>query len=302
MTESRYNKFSDYLKKRYGTRVHRVSVNAGFSCPNIDGTISEDGCIFCNNKAFAKNDASAPIEEQIKTGIASARKKYGAKKFILYFQSFSNTYGPLSELKEKYDHVLAHQEFVCLCIGTRPDCIDDKRISLLGSYRDKLDVWLELGLQSANDRTLAAINRGHDFNAFVRAVELSAKNEIEVFAHVIISLPGEDESDIINTAKALSALPVIGVKIHPLHVVKGTNLEEMLIHEKFSPITEEEYVDFLIKFIEHLRKDIVVVRVTADVIGDILIAPEWIKNKSGLLKKLDYEMEKRNTFQGILAD
>lgn len=302
MTESRYNKFSEYLKKRYGTRVQRVSVNAGFSCPNIDGTVSEDGCIFCNNKAFAKNDASVPIEEQIKTGIASARKRYGAEKFILYFQSFSNTYGPLAELKEKYDHVLAHQEFVSLCVGTRPDCIDEERISLLGSYKNKLDVWLELGLQSANDRTLMAINRGHDFNAFARAVELSVEKKIEVFAHVIIGLPGENENDIINTAKALSALPVTGVKIHPLHVVKGTSLEEMHRRREFSPMTEEEYINLLIKFIEHLRKDMVIVRATADVIGDILIAPEWIKNKSGLLQKLDYEMEKRNTFQGIRAD
>jgi radical SAM protein (TIGR01212 family) len=299
---SRYNRFSDFLRSRYGARIRRVSVNAGFSCPNLDGTISKDGCIFCSNKAFSKNNSAVPIEEQIRTGIVSARKKYGAEKFILYFQSFSNTYGTPAQLKEKYDFVLNHPEFVCLCIGTRPDCIDEERVSLLSSYQGKSDVWVELGLQSVHNKTLEAINRGHDFAAFVRAAELLAARKIEVFAHVIIGLPGEGEREIIDTATALSTLPVTGVKIHPLHIVKETKLEEMYKTNKYSPMTRTDYIDLLIKFLEHLRKDIVIVRVTADVLGDMLIAPEWINDKSGLLKTLDDEMEKRNTFQGVKAE
>jgi hypothetical protein len=299
---SRYNRFSDFLRSRYGARVHRVSVNAGFSCPNLDGTISTKGCIFCSNRAFGKNDSSIPIDEQIQAGIASARKKYGAEKFILYFQSFSNTYGTPARLKEKYDLALDYPEFVCLCVGTRPDCIDEERISLLSSYQEKLDVWVELGLQSANDKTLEVINRGHNFAAFVRSAKLLAARKIEVFAHVIIGLPGEGEQEIIDTAKALSALPVTGVKIHPMHIVKGTRLEEMYNINEYSPMTRTDYIDLLIKFLEHLRKDIVIVRATADVLGDMLAAPEWIKDKSGLLKALDDEMGKRNTFQGAKAE
>jgi len=296
---SRYNRFSDFLRSRYGARVHRVSVNAGFSCPNLDGTISTDGCIFCSNRAFGKNDSSVPIEEQIQAGIASARKKYSAEKFILYFQSFSNTYGTPVQLKEKYGLALDYPEFVCLCVGTRPDCIDEERISILSSYQGKLDVWVELGLQSANDKTLETINRGHTFAAFVRSAKLLAARKIEVFAHVMIGLPGEGEREIIDTAKALSAQPITGVKIHPLHIVTGTRLEEMYNINEYSPMTRTDYIDLLIKFLEHLRKDIVIVRVTADVLGDMLAAPEWIKNKSGLLKALDDEMEKRNSFQGV---
>jgi len=299
---SRYNRFSDFLRSRYGARVHRVSVNAGFSCPNLDGTISTDGCIFCSNRAFSKNDFSIPIEEQIRAGIASAQKKYRAEKFILYFQSFSNTYGTPAQLKEKYDLALNHPEFVCLCVGTRPDCIDEERISILSSYQGKLDVWVELGLQSANDKTLEAINRGHTFAAFVRSAKLLAARKIEVFAHVIIGLPDEGEREIIDTAKALSALPITGVKIHPLHIVKGTRLEEMYTINEYSPMTRTNYIELLIKFLEHLRKDIVIVRATADVLGDMLAAPEWIKDKSGLLKALDDEMERRNTFQGAKAE
>ena len=299
---SRYNRFSDFLRSRYGARVHRVSVNSGFSCPNLDGTISTKGCIFCNNRAFGKNDSSVPIEEQIQAGIASARKKYHTEKFILYFQSFSNTYGTPAQLKENYDLVLNRPEFVCLCVGTRPDCIDEERVSLLSSYQGKLDVWVELGLQSANDKTLATINRGHTFAAFVRSAKLLAARKIEVFAHVIIGLPGEGEREIIDTAKALSALPITGVKIHPMHIVKGTRLEEIYDCNEYSPMTRTDYIDLLIKFLEHLRKDIVIVRMTADVLDNMLAAPEWIKDKSGLLKALDDEMEKRNTFQGVKAE
>jgi radical SAM protein (TIGR01212 family) len=299
---SRYNRFSDFLKSRYGVRVHRVSVNAGFFCPNLDGTISRDGCIFCSNIAFSKNNSAVPIEEQIRTGIAAARNKYGAEKFILYFQSFSNTYGTPDQLKEKYDLVLNYPEFVCLCVGTRPDCIDEERVSLLSSYRGKLDVWVELGLQSVHNKTLEAINRGHNFAAFVCAAELLAARKIEVFAHVIIGLPGESEREIIDTARALSALPVAGVKIHPLHIVKGTKLEEMSKTNEYSPMTRTDYIDLLIKFLEHLRKDIVIVRATADVLGDMLVAPAWIKDKSGLLRALDDEMEKINTFQGAKTE
>jgi radical SAM protein (TIGR01212 family) len=296
---SRYYRFSDFLKSRYGGRVQRVSVDAGFSCPNLDGFLSTDGCIYCNNKSFGKNDFSIPIEEQIRSGIAAARKRHSTEKFILYFQSFSNTYGKTEELKEIYDTVLNYPEFVCLCVGTRPDCIDEERTKLLVSYKDKLDVWVELGLQSANDTTLKAINRGHDFNCFNKAVKILNNNKIEVFAHIILGLPGEGINEMKQTAAALSDLPVSGVKIHPLHIVKGTTLETLFNKGGYQPMTIENYIDYLILFLEHLRKDIVIVRATADVLGNLLIAPEWIKDKNRMLRMLDDEMEKRNSFQGM---
>lgn len=298
LAKPRYNKFSSYLSSRYGGRIQRISVNAGFSCPNLDGFLSREGCIYCNNKSFGINDCLIPIEEQIRSGMAAARKRYKAEKFILYFQSFSNTYGSCNELREKYDVVLNHPEFVCLCIGTRPDCIDEDRARLLSSYKNKLDVWVELGLQSANDKTLETINRGHNLDSFIKAVNLLCAYKIEIFAHVILGLPGEGIEEMARTASTLSGLPVKGVKIHPLHIVKGTGLETLFRKGEYKPMTMDEYIEYLIIFLENLRKDIVIVRAAADVLGDLLVAPEWIKDKHALLRLLDEEMERRDSFQG----
>lgn len=298
---TRYNKFSEFLKNRYGKKVQRISLNAGFSCPNLDGSLSYEGCIYCNNKSFGRNEISTPLDEQIRTGIVSAQKRYGADRFILYFQNFSNTYAPTAALKEKYDIIRNYSDFVCLCVGTRPDCIDEEKADLLASYSDTVDVWVELGLQSSNDETLKNINRGHSYTDFEKTVKILAKRKIEVFTHVILGLPGENIEDMVKTARDISYLPIKGVKIHPLHIVKRTKLEEMFLQNEYQPMSRDTYLDYLIAFLENLRKDMIIVRITADALGDSLIAPEWIKDKTGLLKAVDIEMEKRNAFQGKYA-
>ena len=223
-----YYKFSEYLKERFGCRVHKITVDAGFNCPNIDGTFSKDGCIFCNNYAFSPAlRKKASVEDQIQRGIEHGKTRYKAEKFIVYFQPYSNTYAPVETLKERYDAVRQFPEIAGISIGTRPDCIDAEKISLIETYAQNYEVWIEYGLQSIHDKTLKLINRNHDYKDFFRAIDMTKNRVIKICAHVIIGLPGETREEILETAKEFSRLNLNGIKIHPLHVVKGTALEKM---------------------------------------------------------------------------
>ncbi len=296
--ESRYYKFSEFLQKKYGQRLWKVNVDAGFTCPNLDGSISRDGCIYCDNLAFGKSLKKESLESQIERGISFARNRYKADKFILYFQSYTGTYGSKSELTSVYSVIRKHKDFKVLSVGTRPDCIDDDSLEALSEFVDEYDVWVELGLQSAHDRTLQLINRGHDYDTFVEAVTKLHSINVSVFAHVIIGLPGEDRDDILNTARRISDPGLTGVKIHPLHIVKNTALEKMYLDGKYSPMDFDEYIDVLISFLELLPPEYVIARVTADVQNNLLVAPEWIKDKSRLLVELERRMKESNRVQG----
>ncbi|MBN2406815.1 MAG: TIGR01212 family radical SAM protein [Elusimicrobia bacterium] len=303
MIRGRYYRFSEYLKNRFNKRVFKISVNAGFGCPNIDGTRGSGGCIYCNNEGFSRNAGKIDKElrEQISEGISFARNRFRAEKFILYFQAFTNTYGTPDILKKRYDVIREFDDIVSLSIGTRPDCIDSKKVSLLRDYANDYEVWLEIGLQSANDGTLALINRHHDYGEFLRAYDLTVKaGGIRTCVHVIIGLPGESVKDIMRTAGELGRLRPDAVKIHPLHVIRGTELEKMYMAKQYLPMQLEEYASLAAEFLGHLHPETVIQRMTADCFGGYLIAPDWITDKNLVLRSIEERMVSQGIYQGDL--
>jgi radical SAM protein (TIGR01212 family) len=298
---NRYRDYNTYLKDLFGERVQKIPLDAGMSCPNRDGTLSRSGCIFCDRRGSgtgAMLDRSISIPNQILSGIAHARNRYGARKFIAYFQSFTNTYAPPSRLKELYDIALSFPEMVGLSVATRPDCADPEVMRLLSSYSDKFLVWVEFGLQSAHDETLKRVGRGHDVAAFEKAAITASRFGLNVCAHVILGLPGENRSMMHSTARYLSELPVHGVKIHLLYVVKGTPLASLYEKGEFRCLEREEYAELVVDFLELLPPEIVVQRLTGDPFGAELIAPEWARQKKANLQLIRKRMEERQTWQG----
>lgn len=265
MTGLPYRTLSVDLRERFGRRVQKIALDAGLTCPHR-GHDNRGGCIYCNASgsgtgAHARGlDLSGQIDEQM----LLMRRRYRAEAFIAYFQSFSNTYAPVDVLRSIYDTVLPYPDIVGLAIGTRPDCIDRERLDLIAGYASKRLVWIEYGLQSASDETLRRINRGHDVQSFVDAVNLTAHYTVRRCAHVIIGLPGEGMGDYLRTARLVSSLPVTDVKIHLLYVVRGTPMEDMLLQGSYRPLTMEEYAEVTARFIGHLRDDIVIQRITGD--------------------------------------
>jgi radical SAM protein (TIGR01212 family) len=294
-----YKKFSEYLKKRFGCRVHKISVYAGFNCPNLDGTFSNKGCIYCNNYAFSPSLRKVlTLEEQIEEGIEYGKKRFKAEKFIVYFQPYSNTYAPEEILKEKYDTVKKFPEIVGISIGTRPDCIDEEKLKLIESYIDDYEVWIEYGLQSIHDKTLKIINRNHTYSDFLNAYEMTRKRNIKICAHVIIGLPDEDKEEIIETAKECGKLKLDGIKIHPVHVLKNTELERWYKEGKFKVMSMEEYIDLLCDFLSYLYPETIIQRLTADCDREYLVSPLWLLEKQKMLKLLEEKMEEKNIYQG----
>jgi len=301
MEREKYYRFSTYLKRTFGCRVYKVSIDAGFSCPNIDGTFSKNGCIFCDNKAFSHYTRVGTIstEEQIEKGIGYGKRRYRAEKFIIYFQAFTNTYASVEVLKQKYDIIRKFDKnIVALAIGTRPDCIDEEKLDLIESYAKDYEVWIEYGLQSIHKKTLKLINRNHTYTDFLQAVKLTRKRNIKICAHVIVGLQGETEREILETAKECGYLKLDGIKIHPLHIVKGTVLEKIFHEGKYKPLELEEYVELSTKFLEYLYPETVIQRLTADCPEEFLVAPGWINKKQVILKKIDEKLEKKERFQG----
>lgn len=296
-----YYKFSDYLKECFGCRVYKVSIDAGFSCPNRDGSKSRNGCIYCDNKGFSFNSRipPRPIESQIAEGIKVGRGRFKAEKFIIYFQAYTNTYAPPKQLKEKYDIVKRFKDIVGISIGTRPDCVDEEILELIDSYTGEYEVWLEYGLQSIHRKTLEFINRGHLYEDFLKAIELTRKRKkIRICAHTIVGLPGEAKEDILKTAEELGRLKLEGVKIHPLHIIKGTKLEEIFRRRLYTPLTRQEYIGLVSEFLEFLWPETVIQRITADSPPQFLVAPLWILEKTKLLKEIDEALAKKERFQG----
>lgn len=299
-SQKKYNQYSQHLEQFFGCKVYKVTLDAGFNCPNRDGTISTGGCIFCDDSgSFSKaHNNTLSIEKQLEISIKRLKNRFKAEKFISYFQAFTNTYASCEYLKTVYDQAICHKDIVGLSIGTRPDCVDPKKIDLISSYTDNYSVWLEYGLQSIHNKTLKLINRGHSSEDFINAVKMTQNKKINICAHIILGLPGETKEDMLKTARTIADLGINGVKIHLLCVLKGTKLEQMFYKNEFKLLTIDEYVDIVCDFLELLPPEVIIHRIAGNGLKEILIAPKWISQKFEILNQIDRELEKRNSFQG----
>lgn len=298
----RYRKLSDYLKEKYGERVQRIVIHGGFTCPNRDGRKGWGGCIYCDATGSGfTTEASLPIREQV-LKMKERYEKKGIRKFIAYFQAFSNTYDSPENLKKKYEEALVDDSIVQLSVSTRPDLVPEKVLDVLEEFKDRVDVSVELGLQTANYRTLRLINRGHTLAEFVDAAVRVKRRGFELVVHVILNLPWDDALDMIETAKLLSALSVDGVKIHSLYVVEGTELARMYRSGEIRICSLEEYVDRVVTFLEYLSPNVVIHRLVADPPREGTIFGNWGKSKLELVNTIEKELERRNTYQGKKFD
>jgi len=298
-----YNFFGDYLAAAYSCRVLKLPIDAGFSCPNRDGTLGFAGCVFCSEEGSASptTEGLKSITEQMLNAKNTFRRSERDTKYIAYFQAFTNTYAAPSALKKIYDEAVTFPHITGLMIGTRPDCISREVLEVINSYRkDNFELWIELGLQSIHDRSLEFLNRRHTFRQTVDAINLIAEYKIAVCVHVILGIPGESWNDMMETAETISKLPVAGVKIHHLHIIKDTPLEHIYIRQQFSLLTLKEYVSTVCDFIERLRPDILIHRLMGDRLEDSLVQPRWGLHKGTVLQAIEDEFKRRCTYQGFL--
>jgi hypothetical protein len=299
-----YYPFSEYLKRRFGCKVHKVSLHAGFTCPNRDGKVGVGGCTYCINESFSPQAGKPirPVHEQMADGIAYMRGRYRAKKFFAYFQAFSNTYAPVEKLRALYDEAISFPDVVGLAIGTRPDCVPAEVLDLVESYTGKVEVWLEYGLQSAHDATLRRINRGHDFAAFCDAVKRTKGRNIRLCAHVILGLPGETREQMMQTALALQPLGLDGIKLHHLYVARGTPLEAEYRAGRLRLFSAREYVEVACDFLERIADSVAVQRLVGDTTSEgVLIGPAWPETKGEIFRLISEEFQRRGTRQGALV-
>ena len=298
----RYRTYSDYLSSIFPTRVQKISINAGFTCPNRDGRVGVGGCTYCNNQTFnpeyCKSDKS--VSQQIEEGINFFRKKYENQLYLAYFQAYTNTYGSLSELKAKYEEALSHEGVVGLVIGTRPDCVDDELLDYLSFLARNYYIMVEFGVESTNDETLKFINRGHDFEAVKRAVQAASGRGLHTCAHLILGLPKEDREMILSHADRISELPLDVVKLHQLQLIKGTVMARQFEEnpEWFHLYRLDEYIGLLVDFIERLNPEFVIERFVSQSPKELLIAPDWGVKNYEFTSKLEKELERRDARQG----
>lgn len=298
----RYNHFGRYLKTKYGYKIHKVNIDAGFTCPNRDEVTLEGGCIYCDNRAFNKHayrDIQKNIRQQLAEGIAQKKRIYGIDKIIAYFQAYTNTFEKTEYLKGQYDIIREFPEIIGLAIGTRPDCIDDEKLDMIESFAKDYQVWVEYGLQSANDPTLEKINRGHTFQQFIDAIKITKARAISICVHLILGLPFENHSDMMRTADLISRLPISGIKLHNMCVVKGTELEKLYDSGEYKTLTFDEYVQTAVDFLEKIPYEITVQRLTADSPNDIFVSPDWAKDRWKVIDEINAEFKRRDSFQGI---
>ena len=298
--DKRYNSFGAYIRKRFNTSVYKVNVDAGFTCPNRDGTVGTSGCIYCNNDSFRPNSCrpTLSVSEQIKNGTEYIKKRYKADKFLVYFQPYTNTYAPVEELAILYKDALSSPSVVGLAIGTRPDAVDEEKIALLESLAEKYFILVEYGMQSMYDKSLDFINRGHNYAAFKKALEMTRNRGILIGAHIIVGFPTETREEMLSMADELSPLQVDFLKIHQLQVIKDTPLELMYKENPFHVFGYDEYLEFVADFLERLSPRIVLQRLFATAPDNILIAPQWGKNRQEILRDIEKTLEVRDTFQG----
>jgi len=288
------------MRTLFGFTVYKVNVDAGFTCPNRDGTLGLSGCIYCNNDSFRPNSCKPALSlaEQIGNGIQHIGKRYKANKFIVYFQPYTNTYAPLETLRGLYNAALKQPDIIGLAIGTRPDTVDEEKISMLEELAEKHFILIEYGLQSIYDKSLTFINRGHDYSAFLRAVEMTRGRGIHIGAHLIAGLPTETREETLAMADEISSLGIGFLKVHQLQVVKDTPLADLYKDTPFYTFGYEEYVDFIVDFIERTSPDIVFQRLFATAPDSVLVAPDWGKSRHKMLSDIEKRLEARDTHQG----
>jgi len=297
--EDKYNKLNKYLKEKFGERTLKICIDGGFTCPNRDGTYGKGGCVFCSEKGSGDHlNSISDISKQISDYFLSYRSTR-ANKFIAYFQSFSNTYDSLENLKKKYDSALIDNRIVGIAVATRPDCINEDIVKLLKSYSDKYYVWVELGLQTSNEKTANLINRCYSNSQFSKAVELLNKYNIDVVTHIMVGLPNENEKDLENTVSFINKHNISGLKIHSTYIVKNTILAKMYENNEYTPISLEHYLNSVIYVVTHINKDIIIHRISGDAPKDLLIAPSWNSHKKLVLNGVDKILREKNLWQGI---
>lgn len=300
-SNKRYYTLDYFYKEKFKSKVFKISLNAGFSCPNKDGTRGYGGCIYCSK--LGSGDYAGKKEKSLVQQFNDIKNimlhKWPDSKYIVYFQANTNTYAPVNVLKEKYESVLFLDNVIGINIATRPDSISDKCLEYLEELNKKTYLTVELGLQTIHDETSKLINRGHDLKCFEKMVKKLRERNINVVVHIINGLPYETKEMMLSTAKYLSNLDIQGIKIHMLHILKDTALANLYEKEKFHVLTREEYVDIVCSQLEILREDIVIHRITGDPNPDDLIEPKWLIKKFGVLNEIDKEMARRDTYQGI---
>lgn len=299
----RINTFGQNLLHRHGERVHKIALDAGFTCPNRDGTKGRGGCSFCNNVSFSPDaDVRLELGAQIAKARLAIAKRTRARKFIAYFQAYTNTYDKVDALETLYRVALDEPDMVGIAVGTRPDCVTSDVLDLLDRFRDQgLEVWLELGLQSSFDKTLERINRGHTFAEYRSTALAARKRGIPLCTHLIVGLPGETEAHCHTTLDRVLEIGVDGLKLHPLHVVKHTLLAHQWRQGEYLPLAREEYIDMAANLIERTPNHVVYHRVTATATRDILLAPDWCAEKWNVLNGIESELRQRGTRQGSCA-
>jgi len=301
-----YRKFNDYLKEKYGGRIQKIAIDAGFTCPNRDGTKASGGCTFCNNQSFSPYAMSRKtVQEQIEKSMEFYKNRFkNIKGFLAYFQAFTNTYADVDTLREIYDQAMSYDEIIGMSIGTRPDVVPEEVLDLIATYTvEKPEIWVEYGLQTAHFRTLRKINRAHGVSEFIDAVLRTKKRpNIKICVHVILGLPDEDYEDMMETAKVIAALGVDGIKIHPLHIVKHTVMEKQYYKGEIKELDIKEYAKLAVDFLSYLPKDIIVHRITGEASEEELIAPYWCspKYKQEVLKAIEEEFKKREASKQLM--
>jgi radical SAM protein (TIGR01212 family) len=297
------NEFSHYILDRFGERVQKLTVDAGFTCPNRDGKISYGGCTYCNNDKFNPGSSKLgdTVTQQIITQVKRIKKRYkNSKKFIVYFQAYSNTYAPLQHLKKLYLEALSHPDVIGLTIGTRPDCINEETLIFLSELAQKYYITIEYGLESMKDETLKLINRGHDYQCFKNAVEMTRNRGIHICTHLMIGFSGETKEDYIQTAIELSKLDIDYLKIHQLQIVKHTIMGNEYLKKPFKLLSKSEFLEILSLFIIHLSPQIIIQRVAGDCSKDLLVATGWSESSAEIKKELLKKLRQNGQYQGLL--
>ena len=301
MEKERYNHLNKYLKEKFGERTLKICIDGGFTCPNRDGKVSTGGCIFCSEKGSGEHLKPLSIQAQIKKHLNSYRG-LRANKFIAYFQNFTNTYDSVENLKLRYDAALIDNRIVALAIATRPDCITEEICQLIASYKNKVDVWVELGLQTSNDSTGNLINRGYSSEKFTDAINLLRKYNIEIVTHIMVGLPNETFEDIKNTVKFINSHDIQGLKIHSCYVIENTVLGEMYKNKSYSPISLDYYIETACYILTHINPSVIIHKISGDAPKDLLLAPDWNLHKKWIMNGIDRYLRENNLYQGMYYD
>jgi len=302
-SERRFNAYSDFFRQKFGQRIQKLTINAGFTCPNRDGSIGKGGCTFCDNSAFnpSYNDACKPVKQQLDEGIEFHKRRYRkVKSYLAYFQAYSNTYAPLEDLKRKYQPALDHPDVVGIVIGTRPDCVDEEKLDYFKSLSEKTFLVIEYGIESIRNSILKTINRGHTFNQTKEAIIATADRGIFCGGHMILGLPGEDKEQWIDDAKIISDLPLHSIKYHQLQVIKGTAMELRYRDDPqmFHQFDMEEYLQLMADIIERVNPGIIVERIAGEVNPGKAVKKGWGIRYDRILSRFEEILDERNSWQG----